>query len=207
MKIYPLLRESIWFASWWWRVEIRRGQALSPIIIFLLSLFLLGGMVQIREKVPDIILRLIFWTNYFYSLFLTLPRALLERRPEEWRWIYYSVSESGGLGGLWLYALSWTLSLGLVMKWGVKILWDYYVPLHTTWLGGGIIAFPLLLITFISAKAEVSYAITAVLVFPVVFLALLSLVLSPIPSLFSLIGIWVGESLLLLLLGPYVWRN
>lgn len=202
-----ILREGLWFAGWWWRLEGRKGQSTATAGLFLGALLIVGGIFRQRENPTEAFLRFLFWVSYFYGLFLALPRAFLERRPEEWRWLYSLISERGALLGLWLYGISLSAILGIALWVGARFWWGPIPTLETTLLGGAALALPLLIAAFITARAEASYALAAVLAFPLSFFPLLWLVSRAQPPILPLLGIVSLESLLLFLLGPYVWRN
>lgn len=202
-----ILREGLWFTGWWWRLEGRKGQSSATAGLFLIALLIVGGIFRQRESPTEAFVRFLFWMSYFFGLFLALPRAFLERRPEEWRWLYSLVSEAGALLGLWLYSLSLGAAMGTGLWLGTQFWWGGSPPLGVILVGGGALALPLLFAAFLTARAEASYALTAVLAFPLCFFPLLWLVSRTHPPVGPLLGMVSVESLLFFLLGPYVWRN
>ncbi len=202
-----VLREGLWFAGWWWRLEARKGQSSATAGLFLGAVLLVGGIFRQREDPTEAFLRFLFWISYFFGLFLALPRAFLERRPEEWRWLYSLVSEAGALLGLWVYSVSLGIGLGMILWVGAQFWWGSTPPLNAVLLGGVALSLPLLIAAFLTARAETSYALAAVLAFPLSFFPLLWLVAQSQPPSAPLLGIVSVETLLFFLLGPYVWRN
>lgn len=201
------LQEIRWCARWWWRLERRRKQGLAIVGFFLLLWLLLGGLAQRREPFSEPVLRFLFWLMYFFGLFLAIPRLLLERRPEEWRWLYSLVSERGGLGGLWGYVLSLTLGIGAGLWMGSAVFWGYQPPFLQVEVGGAVLAVPLLISSFLTARAEAAYALAAILAFPLCLFPLLWLTLRAQAPLLPLGGLFLLETLLYFLLGSYVWRE
>jgi hypothetical protein len=177
-------------------------------VFFFLGLWLLlGGLAQRRAPFSEPVLQFLFWLMYFFGLFLAIPRLLLERRPDEWRWLYSLVSERGGLGGLWVYVFGLTLDMGASLWVGSAFFWGYRPSFLQVEVGGAVLAVPLLIASFLTARAEAAYALAAILAFPLCLFPLLWLTLRPQPPLLPLGGLFFLETLLYFLLGSYVWRE
>ncbi|MFN3659664.1 MAG: potassium channel family protein [Brevinematales bacterium] len=67
-----LLREGLWFARWWWRLEGRKGQSSATAGLFLIALLIVGGIFRQRESPTEAFVRFLFWMSYFFGLFLAL---------------------------------------------------------------------------------------------------------------------------------------
>ncbi|MCX7606189.1 MAG: hypothetical protein N2170_02830 [Bacteroidia bacterium] len=201
------LQEGVWFARWWWRLESRRGYSLATAFLFAFLLLIVGGLGYRRQLLDPIQLRFFFWLVYFFSLFQGIPRPLLDRRSEEWRWIYSLVSEKGGLFGLWLYGLSLSSLLAFLLMGGSLLFWGYAPSVRESLFTGFAWAVPLLLTAFITKRVEASYTLTAVLVFPLCLFPLLWVTLRPEAPVLPLLILWGAESLLYFSLGPFVWRG
>ncbi len=203
----PLLKEALWAAHWWWRLEKRQGHGLGTTLLFLVLLILIGGLAKRKITLPEAPTHLLFWISYLFSLFQAIPRPLLERRPEEWRWLYTLVSPEGGLAGLWLFAISIAASVGLLLTAGTAFFWESAPPLALTLTTGFALAVPLLLSALLTARVNGSYALAAILSFPLLLFPLLWVLFHAAPPLWPLVGVGVAQSILFFTLGPYMWKS
>lgn len=188
-------------------MEWRRGQSIFTVILFTTLLILIVGLLSWRARLSEQPLRLFFWVSYLFTIFQALPRAILDRRPEEWRWLHQLFSPEGNAAGIWLYANMLSVAVGAYLMIGAQLMWGYKVSFLPNLLGGAVLSVPLAFAAFITARAEASYALTSVLAFPLVIFPLIwvssrsDFALSPMVA---LLGV---ESLLFLFILPAVWRD
>jgi hypothetical protein len=202
-----LLQEGAWFAGWWWRLERRQGHTLATTGLFILLLLLVGGLAARKGLFEASTLRFLFWIGYLFSLLQALPRAMLDRRAEEWRWLYGLVSLPGALIGLWLFAFSLTELLGLLLWAGSWIFWGVSPSFTLVLSGGPSLGLPLFFTAFLTARAGSSYAVATVLAFPLTLFPLLWVLFRDPPLLLPLFLVAGVQSALFFFLGPYVWRG
>ncbi|MCS6790584.1 MAG: hypothetical protein NZ580_06355 [Bacteroidia bacterium] len=188
----------------WWRLEVRRATGLATLLLFLLLLLLSETIAFLRHPLSPSAGAVLFWLTYLFILFQAIPRTLLELRPEEWNWLFLIYPSFPLLIGMWLYATSLGLAVGLLLKGGAFLLRAYHPSLPLCLMGGQGLSVPLLISAFITARIEGSYALGAVLALPLLLFPLLLLTLNPHPSLLALLLLWAAESILFLVLGPYV---
>jgi len=205
--VRALLKEAVRSAYWWMRMELRRGQSLATVALFTALLVLVVGLSYRRIGFSEEGLRLLFWIVYAFALFYAIPRPILDRRPEEWRWLYQLFSPEGHMLGLWLYAVALTLTVGLYLVGGTALLWGYAPPMATVAVGGSSLGVPLALTALLAAKAEASYTVAGVLGLPLLLFPLLWVCARNEPSLWMLLGLFLVESILLFIVLPSVWRD
>lgn len=202
-----LLRETFLHVGWWLRMEWRRGQSFATVVLFVLILLLVIGLLARRTGLPEEALRLFFWTSYTFTLFQAIPRPILDRRTEEWRWLHQLFSPESRAMGLWLYALLLSQVVGFFLIGGAWILWRYAPELAAGLIGGAALGLPLAFTALLAARAEASYAVAGVLGLPLLLFPLLWVCLRPSPPLLPLIVLSLAESLLFIALLPAVWRD
>lgn len=199
--------EALWTARWWWRLEKRQGHGIGTTLLFLALLILLVGLSQRKIPLSEAHTLLLFWISYLFSLFQAIPRPLLERRPEEWRWLHALVSPEGGLAGLWLFAVSIAVGVGLALAAGAAFFWKSAPPLDLTLTTGFTLSVPLLMSAFLTARVNGSYALAAILGFPLLLFPLLWVLFHTRPPLLPLVLVGVAQSILFFALGPYLWKT
>ncbi|MCX8112222.1 MAG: hypothetical protein N3E49_03355 [Bacteroidia bacterium] len=193
--------------QWWLRLEIRKGHSFITTLLFSTLILLVVGLFSRRMELSDGSLRLLFWLSFAFALFQTIPRPILDRRPEEWRWLHQFFSREGNVGGLWMYALLLSLLVGLYLGGGAYFLWGYKPSFGAIVLGGPTLSLPLTLAAYLTARAEASYAVTGVLGFPLLIFPLLWVCIRSQPALFPLGALLGVESLLFFFLLPSVWSD
>lgn len=203
----PLPIEALWTARWWWRLEKRQGHGIGTTLLFLALLILLVGLPRRKIALSEAHTLLLFWISYLFSLFQAIPRPLLDRRPEEWRWLYMLVSPMGGLTGLWLFAVSIAAGVGLLLAGGAAFFWGNAPPLGLTLITGFTLSVPLLMSAFLTARVNGSYALAAILGFPLLLFPLLWVLFHTRPPLLPLALVGVTQSILFFTLGPYLWKT
>ncbi|MCS7297426.1 MAG: hypothetical protein RMK19_08955 [Bacteroidia bacterium] len=199
-----VFREGAWGMLWWFRLELRRGQGLLTAGLFMILLLLVVGLVIQRHGLPGQTIRLIFWLSEVFILFQAIPRLALERRPEEWRWLYQLFSAEGELLGLWLYMVGLSVGGSLGLWLGASMLWSYAPALMISVVGSLPLSLALLLSAILAARAEASYALSAVLAFPLLLFPLLWVSARERPPLQPLLFLFLAETLLFFLLFPFV---
>lgn len=202
-----LLKEALLSAYWWIRMELRRGQSFATVALFSALLVLVVGISYRRIGLSEEELRLLFWIVYAFALFYAIPRPILDRRPEEWRWLHQLFSIEGRALGLWVYTVGLTLTVGLYLMGGSVLLWGYAPTVLTVIVGGASLGVPLALTALLAAKAEASYTVAGVLGLPLLLFPLLWVSVRSQPSLLTLSGIFLVETILLFILLPSVWRD
>lgn len=201
------LAEILACAGWWIRLEIRKGQGLFAVVLFTTVLLVSAGLVMHRVGLPVEGRQMLYWITYTFALFQAIPRPLLERRLEEWRWLYQLFSPVGLAGGLLLYTLGLTAFIGALLIGGAHAFWQYGPPLLSHLIGGAVLGLPLSLTAFLAARAEASYTIAAVLGFPLLLFPLLWLTLRSNAPLLPLALLLLLEGALFFLFLPSVWRD
>lgn len=152
-------------------------------------------------------LRVLFWISYTFTLFQTIPRPILDRKKEEWRWLYQLFSLEANLIGVWLYAFLLSQGVGFYLAAGGYVLWGYAPFWGVSVLGGAVLGVPLAIAALIGARAEASYAVVGVLGFPLLLFPLLWVCLRSTPVLWQLGLLFTGESLLFFGLLPSVLED
>ncbi|MCS7162630.1 MAG: hypothetical protein NZ958_04810 [Bacteroidia bacterium] len=202
-----MLRLGLYAAYWWWRLELRQAHGLAALGLFILLLGLAVGLAQQAVPWPLPVQRWSFWIAYVFALFQGVPRALLERRSEEWRWLFHLFPPLLALAGLWLYAVVLALVAGLLLAGLTFLFWRFAPSLQAIGLGGIVLVSPLLLSAYLTARAEASYVVGIILAFPLLFFPLLLLGGSPAPAPEVLLALGSVETLLFFLVAPYLWQG
>lgn len=188
-------------------MEWRRAQSFATVLLFILIILITIGLLVRRMALSAEALRLLFWTAYVFTLFQTIPRPIMDRQPEEWRWLHQLFSPESRAIGLWVYALLLSQVVGVMLIAGTMSLWDYFPGLAIGLLGGLTLGLPLAFTALLAARAEASYAVAGLLGFPLLLFPLLWLCARPTPSLLPLLALFLAESLLFITLLPAVWRD
>ncbi|MEN3040007.1 MAG: hypothetical protein ABDH66_00500 [Bacteroidia bacterium] len=170
-------------------------------------ILLMVGLLNQHAGLSVEALRILFWISYLFSIFQAVPRSILDRRPEEWRWLHQIFSSEGNATGIWLYAISLAVGIGVYFTIGGRLLWGYRISLWSCLLGGVVMSVPIAFSAFIAVRAEASYALASVLAFPLVIFPLVWVGTQGDYAPFPMVVLFVAESLLFLILLPAVWRD